>query len=334
MALPPVGAPVASQPLAIPPPDGVQLMEISPPQEEEEALRAAELELYDKKYDLICQRVYYSGDFCRDYCTHLKNDHPLFSCLLADPDHPYTRSERTLTLVVVTVLSVLPVALINLACETENPSFRWFNRGLEPEVCFFWLRVWAFFSISIPVMIIHFVIEYAVVYSYKFEYKRDTTSWFIFNKCCGCMHTICQQLKVFVMGFCLTVATVLFVIAIVINFNTTAFLTSDAMRLLAIVRIQSWLTWFVFDFAMCCCGYPCRWRSERTYYENLAKQERKEEAKRKKEEEAKMAASAPPPPSVSPDLQTMQALGGAGAPVGEPAAAPRSVSDGQRCVIS
>mmetsp|Transcript_4018 Transcript_4018/g.6658 ORF Transcript_4018/g.6658 Transcript_4018/m.6658 type:complete len:433 (+) Transcript_4018:50-1348(+) len=82
----------------------------------------------DKKYPtflaegLLKQRACWSGEPAPDYIFHLSNDHMFIGCLLCHPANPFDRKERFLTLVILFLLIIFPVAVFTVAI--SNPIAR------------------------------------------------------------------------------------------------------------------------------------------------------------------------------------------------------------------
>merc|ERR1719265_1958769 len=76
-----------------------------------------EREVQQRCYHLAYGRCYWTGNWRRDYLNHVRNTHPLVSCFLCDPQHPYSKGERLAVLMVTMTLMVLPAGVLAVALE-------------------------------------------------------------------------------------------------------------------------------------------------------------------------------------------------------------------------
>merc|ERR1719313_3062371 len=103
--------------------------------------------------DLLYRTFWCTGWFS-DYVFHVGNCHPLISCFTCHPAHPYEKWERTLVIIVITGMTLVPAAAIASTTGTVTSA------------------VLIFFVCTIPALIFQFVLEFLCVQDIKTRKKE------------------------------------------------------------------------------------------------------------------------------------------------------------------
>jgi len=74
----------------------------------------------ETQMDLMNNRCYWSGEIIYDYAFHIANKHMYLGVLLAHPAHPYSKWERLVVLIIVSLFIVFPVSAFSLKVGTSG----------------------------------------------------------------------------------------------------------------------------------------------------------------------------------------------------------------------
>eukprot|EP00928_Gymnodinium_smaydae_P013535 TRINITY_DN14933_c0_g3_i1.p1 TRINITY_DN14933_c0_g3~~TRINITY_DN14933_c0_g3_i1.p1 ORF type:complete len:237 (+),score=40.73 TRINITY_DN14933_c0_g3_i1:72-782(+) len=181
---------------------------------------------------------YWSGNCLKDYLFFVANWHPLFGIFLSHPAHPWSKTDRTLMLIVSCGLSMLPAALVGI---TEKKA--------DSDVVEALATVAIFTYITIPVMIWEVVL-----------YKLGT----LYTTClgrCDCFAKVVKFEKICCFIFTLLVTMGAVSSSVVLAFAADVNLII-LLRPVAEARVQSWLVWFPLYAFMPCFGFIHAWHME------------------------------------------------------------------------
>lgn len=240
---------------------------------------SAEIKPYDWEnkhklaYDLISGRCYFTGSWCRDYWYHILNWHPLLSLFLCDRCNPYTKKERCAVFIVVTSFTMLPCVGLTMTLEAvSNNILATLRSGKASDKylefsALLSQKLAVFLIITIPVMILQYLIEYAIYFREIFRYNVHLYQ--SRDECCaGCKKYFCTVLKWCMVCFkkcCLWSALwmSLFIWIVGYNLEKTNHGLWLAMTPLAVSRVQFWFIWFVIDLWFPFIGFVPWWRKEK-----------------------------------------------------------------------
>jgi len=201
-----------------------------------------------RAYELISGRCYWTGHWCRDYCYHVRNWHPLLSCVMCDRLNPYTKSERWAVLLAMLILSIIPTALLMNQLNSQNCS--WFGE-----------KVYVLTLVTLPVLVLQYIIEYIIWFREIFAQHRDSKR---FGLLCRCCHMLMICLK---RSFLWSSIIASMIFAVVGFFSAKDSKVSAIMVSLVVSRLEFWLIWFATDMFMPCIGFFVWWRKEKVYEE-------------------------------------------------------------------
>mmetsp|Transcript_20640 Transcript_20640/g.27850 ORF Transcript_20640/g.27850 Transcript_20640/m.27850 type:complete len:381 (-) Transcript_20640:363-1505(-) len=172
---------------------------------------------------------YVSGSPWKDYFFHVANAHPLLGIGLSHPAHPYSKVERACVLLVTLALTIVPSAVL----EFYLP----FDLNFFAILC----------CVTIPVMIVQTFLEKITTYDVWVKGEKTTcfvkvlAAYFVASSvafsACACVIPIMMTL---VMG---------------VSF-------AKVIEHLAVSQLQHWVTWFLYDLLLPCCGFVWTWRAE------------------------------------------------------------------------
>lgn len=210
--------------------------------------RCFQVEHAELQADLMRGRCYWSGTFYRDYSFHVANSHPLLSCMLCHPKHPYSKVERFVVLLIVLSLSILPCAVLG--------HHRHKNFWTLAYTC-----IMIFLFITLPVMALSCILGLLAVLDYHVEkLQSPTLQW---------MGKLIRAIK----GICF--AGTLIFCSLVVGVSILILKAHQvelwhATRPLVFSQLQCWVLWFLPDLLMPCCGFIHCWYSERDSRDSLA----------------------------------------------------------------
>lgn len=200
-----------------------------------------------RAYELISGRCFFTGSWCRDYCYHVLNWHPLISCFFCDPVNPYTKWERVVVLLTMTTVSMLPTALIQNRLQALDTS------AMDKRLIILWY-------VTIPVLVLQYLIEYAIffraVFGFHASRSRMGCCCRIFSLSMGCCKGCCLWSAMYLSILCVCIAGAL------VQAGDAAEV-QDGLIPLAISRIEFWVIWFLTDLLLPWIGFVPWWRKER-----------------------------------------------------------------------
>mmetsp|Transcript_147465 Transcript_147465/g.473741 ORF Transcript_147465/g.473741 Transcript_147465/m.473741 type:complete len:252 (+) Transcript_147465:71-826(+) len=202
-------------------------------------------------YDLISKRCYWTGDWGRDYTYHVANWHPLLSICFCDRCNPYHGLERLAVFVIVCTLSILPAAAMTQAC---------FAIKLDQR-CHVGDKLATLVFVTLPVMILQYVIEYMIYLRAVLKYKKTIAPGRL-GGCCGCLENCMNCASgCFLCASFYVVGIVLLLAGWVVAVGGAARL-QELVKPLLVSRVECWLLWFITDLYMPCIGFVAKWRAE------------------------------------------------------------------------
>jgi len=202
--------------------------------------------------DLALRRCAWTDSWLSDFWFHVRNQHPLLSCCMCHPLHPYSRHERWAVLLVTTMLTVPAAAVLGLAFSGESMAE---HLALHLSILYF---------LTLPVMAVQVCLEFWAVIDFWIELLQGNTEETSFRD--GCLRR-CASIARFMKGYYFTAAFVIGVCMVIICLIILDIKKEDAtfwqvMRPAIISRFQSWLLWFLFDPLVPYLGFVWRWRRE------------------------------------------------------------------------
>lgn len=209
----------------------------------------------------LYNRKYWTGHFCKDYCFHIANFHPVLSIFFCHPQHPYRKLDRACIFVIVTALSVMPACLVSSFLHPEESgdivSLWNFLMKLSSLVIIF-------FYITLPVMILQMVLEKLATLDFKFQ---DRVGLFGLCRHCFWCLTCCSKWMKRYLFFWAIIFTVFVCLVSTLILHSMGIKARHAVLPFLISRIQSLTIWFATDLLMPWWGFIVHWRGQRQLYD-------------------------------------------------------------------
>mmetsp|Transcript_52709 Transcript_52709/g.112747 ORF Transcript_52709/g.112747 Transcript_52709/m.112747 type:complete len:262 (-) Transcript_52709:58-843(-) len=188
------------------------------------------------RHDLVFS-YYFSGHIVTDFIFFVANWHPLLSILLCHPNHPYTKWDRVMALVITLAMSIVPSA-----CIASSVS----NLAMVKTLTILW--------VTLPATAISLFLS-----QLSFMGARCPSC----ANCCIMIQTSCTF-------FALAIAAISSAIGYLIMTGENKTPDWHAMLHPIIVgQIQSWILWFPINYIMPCqVGFHSLWFAESRAVEN------------------------------------------------------------------
>jgi len=200
---------------------------------------------------LLKRRPFWSDNFCYDYIFHVANNHPLLSCVFCSPLHPYSKRERLLVLLIVSLYTIAMESLLYWMFQPQrSESGAMGSLNIVPVLLF----------ITIPIMLVQVVLEQMSVLDARFQTTEE-----------GCVATFCNKIANAIKGAekglfdtALWWSIGITIISVALTYNK-AILPQLCVTFWE-SRIQAWILWFPSDLLMPCFGFVCKWRAFRRHW--------------------------------------------------------------------
>jgi len=219
--------------------------------------------------DLLAHRAWWTGDFIADYGFHVANEHPLLSCFLSHPAHPYSKLERIAVLLVISCMT-FPATLALLRWgkdlygrQPKEEVNVWAAVVLSVEQAFTQtgMQLGTLLFVTIPSAIAQFILEGLVILDFQLQEGTGL------SRVSGCRPLCeCAVRCVLTVKHCCLVFS--FVLAGLIYFLSSELLARqgassvEAVGPFLLSRIQCWVLWFLTDALLPYCGFVAKWCSE------------------------------------------------------------------------
>lgn len=213
--------------------------------------------------DLLRGRAYWTGDLSADYGFHVANDHPLLSCFLAHPAHPYSKLERFAVLVLVSFLTFPPTfAILRWSKQLQAKQAK--ETGVVGEVLAMeqlFTRLGAQLEIlllvTVPSLVIQLILESLAILDFQLQEGTGLGKYVACRPLCECAARCIVTIKQSCLVFSFGLACLIYYLSASTLGRKTSMV--DAIGPFLVSRAQSWTLWFVYDGLTPCCGFLARW---------------------------------------------------------------------------